>query len=81
MEASLVVEDDEPEGLGILTVLLGQTCAGYEMGTVVTSLLYLLADCAAQSNVPKHEFLAQAYESLSNLYDDMENSNGNRSHN
>ncbi len=80
-EVSVVFDDDEPEGLGALTILLGQACSGYEMGTVVTALLYLLADCAAQSNVPKHEFLAQAYESLSNLYDDMENSNGNRSHN
>lgn len=81
MEVSLVMEGDEPEGFGTLTVLLGQTCSGYEMATVVTSLLYLLADCGAQSNVPKHEFLAQAYESLSNLYDNMEIGNGNRSHN
>jgi hypothetical protein len=73
--------DDEPEGLGALVVELGTVCSGYEMGTVVTALLYLLADCAAQSDVPKHEFLAQAYESLDNLYDDMENDNGSSTYN
>ena len=81
MEVSVVFDDDEPEGLGALTVMLGQTCSGYEMGTVVTALLYLLADCGAQSGVPKHEFLAQVFESLSNIYADMENTDGSRSHN
>jgi hypothetical protein len=73
--------DDEPEGLSALVIELGTVCSGYEMGTVVTALLYLLADCAAQSDVPKHEFLAQAYESLDNLYDDMENDNGSSTYN
>lgn len=80
-DVSLSFDGDEPEGLGALTIMLGQTCAGYEMSTVVTALLYLLADCAVQSNVPKAEFLAQAYESLSNVYDDMENPDASRRHN
>ena len=78
---SLTFDDDEAEGFGALTIMMGQVCSGYEMGTVVTTLLYLLADCAAQSGVPKHEFLAQAYESLSNLYDSMEDNNGRSTHN
>lgn len=78
----MVIEEyDEPEGLSALVIELGTICSGYEMGTVVTALLYVMADCAAQSNVPKHEFLAQTYESLSNLYDDMENEDGRSTHN
>ena len=78
----MVIEEyDEPEGLSALVIELGTICSGYEMGTVVTALLYVMADCAAQSNVPKHEFLAQTYESLSNLYDDMENEDGLSTHN
>lgn len=81
MEVNLGFDGDTSEGLGALTVMLGQTCSGYEMGTVVTALLYLLADCAVQGNIPKHEFLAQVFESLSNIYTDMENTDGSRSHN
>lgn len=73
------------DDLDTLTITLGQACSGYEMGEVVTTLLYLLSDCAVQSGVPKHEFLAQAYESLSNFYDEInseeDNTNGNCSYN
>lgn len=81
MEVSLELDGDEPEGLGALTIMLGQTCSGYDMSTVMTSLLYVMTDCAVQGNIPKHEFLAQAYESLSNFYDMMEGTNGRCTHN
>jgi hypothetical protein len=80
-EVSLDFDGDEPEGLGALTIMLGQTCSGYEMGTVVTSMIYILTDCAIQGGIPKHEFLAQAYESMSNIYDMMEGNDGRCTHN
>lgn len=74
-------DDDEPEGLGTLIIDIGAACTGYEVGTVMTALLYFLVDCAAQGDVPKHEFLAQAYESLDNLFENKENDNGRSTYN
>lgn len=61
---SLELEGDTPEGLGALTIMLGQTCSGYNMGTVVSALMYLLADCAKQADVPTDQFVAEAYVAL-----------------
>ena len=64
-----------------LLVGIGQLCEGHEMHVVIISLLDMVTDCAVQCNIPKEEFLAQAYQSLSNLYDDMtETDNGNSTH-
>lgn len=81
MEVSLELEGDNSEGLGALTVMLGQACSGYGAGTVVSALMYLLVDCGTQHNIPKAEFLAEVYNYLSDLYDDMELNNGNSTYN
>lgn len=70
-------QDDEPEGLSTLIVQLGPVLTGHEVGTVITALLYVIADCAVQGDVPKAELLAGVHESLNQLYD--EGSNDGRS--
>jgi hypothetical protein len=72
--------DDIEENVELM-VGIGELCEGHEMHVVIVALLDLIAGCAVQCNIPKQEFLAQAYESLSRLYDDMtENENGNSTH-
>lgn len=68
-------QDDEPEGLSTLIIQLGPVLTGHEVGTVITALLYVIADCAVQGEVPKAELLAGVHESLNKLYDEG-NSNG-----
>jgi len=72
--------DDFKENVELM-VDIGQLCEGHDMHVVIVALLDLIAGCAVQCNIPKEEFLAHAYETISRMYDEMtENEDGNSTH-
>lgn len=75
----MTLSGDDEDGTGMLTILLGQTCSGYDAGAVATSLMYLLADCALQAGVPKRILLAEVYETLGDFYDSLSGGSQQRS--
>lgn len=74
-------EDEAAEAVAELVTRLGPVCSGYEVGTVITAILHVMADCAVQGNIPKHEFLADVHEALAILLDKEENDNGSSAYN
>lgn len=78
---NLDFDGDDDDGTGALTMMVGQLCNGYTASTVMCAMMYIMADCAVQSHVPKAEFLARVYEDLGNYYDDMGGNDGRSTHN
>lgn len=84
----MVIDDEYDDRYSYLTIALGQQCSGHKMATIIPAMISIMADCAVQSGIPKQLFLAQVYETLSNMYDSIiesedqeEETNGRSSYN
>lgn len=72
------MENDEVNNL---TEALGEACTGYDLGTVLTALTYLIADACTQSNMNESLFLITFNKHLIEAINELtENDNGNGTH-
>ena len=59
---------------------IGEACSGYKLCTIIEALVLILADCGRQTELSQQAFTADVYQNINEIYNEMENNNGNSTH-